>query len=109
MSSYPLNINVRHTLTYEASDPPSDERANTVSMEMNQSLVLLPREPMRPRHADPRLGYFSINRVNYGLDEQKAATQTFIRRWRLEPSDVDRMPGRRPSVAAHMRREGEIR
>ncbi|MEE2897928.1 MAG: zinc-dependent metalloprotease [Gemmatimonadota bacterium] len=87
MSSYPMNINVRHTLTYDASDPPSDERANTVSMEMGQSLVLLPAQPMRPRYADPRVGYFSINRINYGLDEQKAATQTFIRRWRLEPSD----------------------
>jgi hypothetical protein len=28
-----------------------------------------------------------MTRVNYGLDEQKAATQSFIRRWRLEPSD----------------------
>ena len=85
--SYPLNVNVRHTLTYDAGNPPSDEQANTISMEMNQSLVLLPREPMRPRHADARVGYFTIDRVNYGLDEQKAATETFIRRWRLEPSD----------------------
>ena len=87
MRSYPLNVNVRHTLTYDASSPPSDEQANTVSMEMNQSLVLLPKEPMRPRIADPRVGFFSIERINYGLDEQKAATETFIRRWRLEPSD----------------------
>ena len=85
--SFPLNVNVRHTLTYDAGAPPSDERANTVSMSMNQSLVLLPAEPMRPRHADPRVGWFTIERVNYGLDEQKAATETFIRRWRLEPSD----------------------
>jgi hypothetical protein len=28
-----------------------------------------------------------MDRINYGLDEQKAATQTFIRRWRLEPSN----------------------
>ena len=87
--SYPLNINVRHTLTYDAGAPPSDEQANTVSMEMNQSLVALPEEPMRPRYADDRVGYFSIERINYGLDEQKAATQTFIRRWRLEPSDPE--------------------
>ena len=85
--SYPLNVNVRHTLTYDASSPPTDERANTVTIEMNQSLVLLPAEPMRPRYADPRVGYFSVSRINYGLDEQKAATETFIRRWRLEPSD----------------------
>ena len=87
--SYPLNVNVRHTLTYDAGSPPTDERANTVSLEMNQSLVLLPVEPMRPRHADPRVGYFAVNRINYGLDEQKAATETFIRRWRLEPSDPE--------------------
>ena len=85
--SYPLNVNVRHTLTYDAGAPPSNARANTVSLEMNQSLVLLPTEPMRPRYADARVGFFSINRINYGLDEQKAATETFIRRWRLEPSD----------------------
>ncbi len=87
--SYPLNVNVRHTLTYDASSPPTDERANTVTIEMNQSLVLLPAEPMRPRYADPRVGYFTVSRINYGLDEQKAATETFIRRWRLEPSDPE--------------------
>ena len=87
--SYPLNLNVRHTLTYDAGAPPTDPRANTVSLEMNQSLVLLPAEPMRPRYADPRVGYFTVDRINYGLDEQKAATETFIRRWRLEPSDPE--------------------
>jgi Met-zincin/Domain of unknown function (DUF5117)/Domain of unknown function (DUF5118) len=87
MRSYPLNVNVRHTLTFDAGAPPSDAQANTLSMEMNQSLVLLPVEPMRPRHADARVGYFTIDRVNYGLDEQKATTETLVRRWRLEPSD----------------------
>jgi hypothetical protein len=85
--SYPQNVNVRHVLTYEAGEPPSAEETGTISMEMNQSLVLLPAEPMRPRYADERAGFFSIERINYGLDEQKAATQRFIRRWRLEPKD----------------------
>lgn len=89
MRSYPFNINVRHVQTYDAGAPPTDERANTVSLEMNQSLVLLPAEPMRPRHADPRVGYFTVSRINYGLEEQKAARETFIRRWRLEPSDPE--------------------
>ena len=87
--SYPLNVNVRHTLTYDAASPPTDEAANTVTLEMNQSLVVLPAEPMRPRYADPRVGYFTVSRINYGLNEQKAATETFIRRWRLEPSDPE--------------------
>ncbi|MBL8984163.1 MAG: zinc-dependent metalloprotease, partial [Gemmatimonadetes bacterium] len=85
--SFPLNVEVRHTQTFDAGEPPSDRDASTISVEMRQSLVLLPREPMRPRYADERIGFFSVERVNYGLDEQKAATQTFIRRWRLEPKD----------------------
>ena len=85
--SYPLNVDVRHTITYEAGAPPSDAKTGTISMEMHQSMVLLPEHPMRPRYADTRVGFFSVSRVNFGLDEQKAATQTFIRRWRLEPSD----------------------
>ena len=85
--SFPLNVDVRHTLTYDATEPPAQERSGTMSMEMHQSMVLLPAEPYRPRYADPRVGYFSITQTNFGLDEQKAATQTFIRRWRLEPSD----------------------
>ena len=49
--------------------------------------MLLPKVPMRPRNFDPRVGFFTVDRVNYGLDEQKAATETFITRWRLEPKD----------------------
>ncbi|HEX9580932.1 MAG TPA: zinc-dependent metalloprotease [Gemmatimonadales bacterium] len=85
--SYPQNVEVRHTLTYDAGEPPSDAAANTVTVQLQQSLVLLPLVPMRPRYADRRVGFFSINQVNFALDEQKAATQTFIRRWRLEPKD----------------------
>ncbi|MGH7540651.1 MAG: zinc-dependent metalloprotease, partial [Gemmatimonadota bacterium] len=85
--SFPLNVDVRHTLTFEAGEPPSNENTGTISMEMHQSMVLLPAEPMRPRYADERVGYFSVTQVNYGLDEQKAAEQTFIRRWRIEPDD----------------------
>ena len=87
MRSFPLNVNVRHILTYDAGAPPAGAETGTISMEMHQSMVLLPTEPMMPRHADARLGFSTVQRVNFGLDEQKAATETFIRRWRLEPSD----------------------
>jgi hypothetical protein len=87
MRSYPLNVEVRHTQTFEAGAPPSDRSGGTVTLEMRESLVLLPRTPMRPRYADARAGYFGVERINYGLDEQKAATESFIARWRLEPSD----------------------
>ncbi|MBW3555243.1 MAG: DUF5117 domain-containing protein, partial [Gemmatimonadetes bacterium] len=85
--SFPENVDVRHTVTYEATSPPGRNNTGTISLEMHQTMVLLPAEPMRPRLADERVGYFSVNRVNFGLPEQKAAEETFIRRWRLEPKD----------------------
>ena len=87
VKSFPLNIEVKHTQTFDAAEPPSDRSGGTISLEMRQSIVLLPKVPMRPRYADQRIGFMTVERVNYGLDEQKAATQTFIRRWRLEPKD----------------------
>jgi hypothetical protein len=54
---------------------------------MNQSMILLPENPMVARNFDERVGYFSIRQLNYSSEEQKAATERFITRWRLEPSD----------------------
>lgn len=85
--SFPRNVEVNHTLTYEAGRPPSDAEAGTVSVELQQSLVLLPKTPMRPRIADERVGFFTTARVNFGLTDQQAATERFIQRWRLEPRD----------------------
>lgn len=85
--SFPENVDVRHALTYEATSLPASNNTGSLSMEMHQSMVLLPADPMRPRLADDRLGYFTVSRVNFGLPTQKAADETFITRWRLEPSD----------------------
>jgi hypothetical protein len=85
--SYPLNVDVRHTLTFQATEPPSQARTGTLSIEMHQSMVLLPGEPMRRRYADPRLGWITLEQIDFGLDEQKAATRRYIQRWRLEPKD----------------------
>ena len=87
--TFPQNVEVRHVMTYEAVNPPSAQNTNTISLLMNQSMILLPKEPMRPRHYDYRVGWFTINQLDFGLDEQKAGTRSLIRRWRLEPSDPD--------------------
>ena len=87
--SFPMNLEVRHVLTYNASNPPSDEGTNTMSMLMNQSMVLLPKEPMRPRYEDYRVGWFTVNQIDYGSDAQKADEVSYIRRWRLEPKDPE--------------------
>ncbi|MEZ4919159.1 MAG: zinc-dependent metalloprotease [Saprospiraceae bacterium] len=85
--AFPRNVEVRHILTYPGTKLPDNQVTNTLSVEMNQSFVLLPDDPIVPRYYDERVGYFSIQHTDYGLDEQKAATRRFINRWRLEPKD----------------------
>ncbi len=85
--SYPLNVDVRHTMTFEASAPPT--AVGAISLQMHQSMVLLPDRPMRRRLADRRVGWFTIEQIDFGLDEQKAATRSYLRRWRLEPKDPE--------------------
>lgn len=87
--SYPLNIEVRNILTYEAGEPPSNGSTGTISVEMNHSMILLPETPMQPRLYDERVGYFSVSQTDYGRDEQKASRRRYITRWRLEPKDMD--------------------
>lgn len=89
VKSFPENIEVRQVMTYVAANPPSAGYTQTLSVEVSQSLVLLPEEPMQKRYADYRVGYFSIRQIDYGSDEQKAAQKEYIRRWRLEPKDPE--------------------
>ncbi|MDX1665834.1 MAG: zinc-dependent metalloprotease, partial [Saprospiraceae bacterium] len=87
--SYPINVEVIHTQTFRASEPPSNSRAQTISLQMNQSMILLPREPMQPRSYDPRVGWFTIRQIDYSSDALKSEEKQYIRRWRLEPKDPE--------------------
>ena len=87
MAAYPENVEVRHEMTYNASEPPSNSRTGTISLEMAQSFYLLPEDPMMPRLYDPRVGWFTVSQVDYGSDALKADRKTYLRRWRLEPKD----------------------
>ncbi len=87
--SYPLNIEVKHVLSYDAPEPPSSSSGGTVSVEMNQSMILLPQDLMQPRLCDQRVGFFSVTMTDYGRDAQKAEERCYITRWRLEPKDPE--------------------
>ncbi|WP_339880933.1 zinc-dependent metalloprotease [uncultured Algoriphagus sp.] len=89
LASYPENIEVRHDMTYNASDPPSNSRSGTISMEMSQSMYKLPEQPMQPRLYDQRVGWFTIRQIDYGSEALKSDEKTYIRRWRLEPKDPE--------------------
>ncbi|QCR22490.1 zinc-dependent metalloprotease [Pontibacter sp. SGAir0037] len=87
--SFPLNLEVKQDFTYEAGAPPSNSATGTISLLMNQSMVLLPKVPMQPRINDYRVGYFNVSQIDYGSEALKADEKSYIRRWRLEPKDVE--------------------
>jgi hypothetical protein len=89
MNAFPGNVEIRHILTYDGSKLPSNGLTNTLSLEMNQSFVLLPAVPMKPRLYDNRVGYFSLTQTDYSSDLQKAEKVRFITKWRLEPKDPE--------------------
>jgi hypothetical protein len=89
MRAFPKNVEIRHILTYDGSKLPSNGLTNTLSLEMNQSFVLLPDEPMKPRLYDNRVGYFSLTQTDYSSTLQRAAKNQFITKWRLEPKDPE--------------------
>lgn len=87
IKSYPKNIEVIQDFTFDADTPPSGRSSNTISLRINQSMILLPENPMMPRLYDKRVGYFSVGTIDYGSEALKADGKRFIRRWRLEPKD----------------------
>ena len=87
MKSFPHNIEVVQDFTYIASSPPTLGSAETISVQMNQSMILLPEEPMQPRRFDPRVGWFTTSHIDYNSEALKSDKKTLIRRWRLEPKD----------------------
>ncbi len=87
--SYPKNIEVKHVMTYEAEEPPERDQAGTISMLLNQSMILLPEDKMQPRLADYRVGWFNIDKYDYNSEELKADDYEIIRRWKLIPKDIE--------------------
>lgn len=99
--AYPINVEIRSVKTFEVNPPspgPAGHgvdlipgvQAGAVTFEMNTSMVLLPKEPMRRRFFDQRVGIFSNSYTVYHDDSHRAEKETFTVRWRLEPkSEAD--------------------
>ncbi|WP_439882486.1 zinc-dependent metalloprotease [Pontibacter sp. MBLB2868] len=87
IKSFPLNVEARSLMTYEATDAPANASTGTITLELNHSMLLLPKQPMPARTFDQRVGFFTVSQTDYGTEEQRAAKRSYIVRWRLEPKD----------------------
>jgi hypothetical protein len=94
--SYPINIEIKAVKTYARSGmsflggPASvTTPGGNVTLELNSSMVILPKTPMQSRYFDPRVGYFTVGYTDYDANPQGVKAITLIKRWRLEPRDED--------------------
>lgn len=87
--SFPRNTEITHTLTYPSSEPPRGNRSETLSFQMNHSIIALPENPMPVRYVDHRVGWFSLEKYNYSSEALKSDNYRIAVRWRLEPSNVE--------------------
>jgi len=87
--SFPRNTEILHTLTFSVNKAPRGNRTKTFSFQINHSIIALPDNPMPVRYEDERVGWFTINKINYSSEKLKSDSYNIVRRWRLEPSDLD--------------------
>ena len=101
VSPYPENIEAEASHTYTRNPTPPGAQTNTPSgplggggmrpgsatVVLHYSMVKLPEKPMMPRVFDERVGFFSVDQMDYSRDEQRAPHREYIARWRLEKKD----------------------
>lgn len=94
IKSFPMNMEIQTLKTFNKTTPPvpgnpMSGSTTPVTYELNSSIVLLPKEPMKPRYFDPRVGYFTTGYVDFDANPQGVKSISMITRWRLEPKDED--------------------
>jgi len=82
VKSFPKNVLVKSLLTTKAE-------GITVTIEVTSNIVLLDKEPMKPRFADPRVGFFTTKHFYFSDSQHALESRELVSRWRLEPKDED--------------------
>lgn len=99
VKSYPLNIEIKTVKTYSKGGgsgllpgmPSAGGGAQNVlfTLELNSSMVVLPKTPARQRFFDPRVGYFARRYTDFDANPQGVKDVSMIVRWKLEPRPED--------------------
>jgi hypothetical protein len=90
LRAFPGNMEIEARVTYKASrnlgfQTLADYRYIPVGV--HYSLLELPATPMRPRHADDRVGYFISAMMDLSRDTSESFFVRYVNRWRLEKKD----------------------
>lgn len=86
----PRNLEIRAVKTYQVKPTtPTDITPDPFTFLLNASLIQLPKNPMKPRYADPRVGYFTTTYTDFDRNPQGVERISMITRWRVEPRKED--------------------
>ncbi|HEX9452100.1 MAG TPA: zinc-dependent metalloprotease [Burkholderiales bacterium] len=97
VKAFPQNIDVRFQQTWVPSaaelrkqvEDESERVPPALGFIFHTSLLLLPEEPMSPRFADDRVGYFAVPFDDYGTNDHGKVRRAFIQRYRLEKKNPE--------------------
>ncbi len=90
IKAFPLNVEIRTVKTYsQVPQNPAMSSSDPLTYELNSSIVLLPKDQMKPRYRDERVGYFATGYTDFDANPQGVKDISMITRWRLEPKDED--------------------
>lgn len=98
VKSYPVNIEIKTTKTYSrgtgapgaaAPNPFGQPSSGAFTIELNSSMLLLPKVPAKPRYFDPRVGYFARSYTDFDANPQGVKDIQMAVRWKLEPRAED--------------------
>ncbi len=87
---FPRNVEIEATQTGSARPAGAAQTvpATPQSVRMHWSFMKLPDDPMMPRYADNRVGYFSSSYYDFSSREHQSELKRIIHRFRLEPKDM---------------------
>ena len=90
--TFPINTEVVTVRTFASkalTKLPAGQATGNVTLKMNTSFVLLPKEPMKFRTFDPRVGYFTEEFNEFSDNQQEVTRKKVVTRYRLVPKDIE--------------------
>ncbi|WP_233603015.1 zinc-dependent metalloprotease [Pedobacter sp. KBW06] len=87
VKSFPQNVEVKTVKTYRSPELPADKSVGAMTFGLNTSMVLLPKDPMKARTENKRIGYFTERQLDFSVSDKHVTPTAYIQRWRLEPKD----------------------
>jgi hypothetical protein len=92
VKTFPENVEIEALLTYSPGDRrglylPQVPDSRYIEIGVHYSIHMLPEDPMTPRRADDRVGYYMTPYKDFSKDKYESFFVYNINRWRLEKKD----------------------